>query len=225
MRDVAAEYEVERARMVREQLEGRDIADGRLLEAMRAIPRHLFVPDEFRHLAYRDGPLPIGADQTISQPYIVALMTQLLQLTGEECVLEVGTGSGYQTAILARLARQVFSLERVPELAALAARLLHELGRDNVEIHVGDGTQGLPDQAPFDAILVTAAAPSVPPPLKAQLAPGGRLVAPVGERDGQFLERWRRRGDAWHIERIAPVMFVPLIGRYGWSDGVSRSWQ
>ncbi|MBI3362295.1 MAG: protein-L-isoaspartate(D-aspartate) O-methyltransferase [Chloroflexi bacterium] len=208
-------YELERLRMVREQLNGRDIVDPRVLAAMREVPRHLFVPDDLRHLAYRDGPLPIGHDQTISQPYIVALMTQLLQLVGTETVLEVGTGSGYQTAVLAWLARRVFSLEVKAELAQQASERLSELGRDNVEIHVGDGSQGLPDQAPFEAVIVTAAAPSAPPPLTAQLAPGGRMVIPIGGRDSQYLERWIRRGDAWHIERVSPVMFVPLVGRYG----------
>lgn len=216
------DYHLERLQMVREQLIGRDIADSRVLAAMRDVPRHSFVPDELRHLAYRDGPLPIGHDQTISQPYIVALMTQLLELDGTEIVLEVGTGSGYQTAVLAQLARRVFSLEVKEELARMAAERLSELGLDNIEIHVGDGSQGLPDQAPFDAIIVTAAAPTVPPPLIAQLAPGGRLVIPIGGRDSQYLERWTRRGDAWHIERISPVMFVPLVGRYG--QGEPEQW-
>jgi len=208
-------FERERLLMVRDQLAGRDITDPYVLRAMREVPRHRFVAEEWQSLAYHDGPLSIGCDQTISQPYIVALMTQLLELTGAETVLEVGTGSGYQTAVLARLARRVFSIERLAELARAAAERLDELGVDNVEIHVGDGSQGLPDQAPFDAILVAAAAPAAPPPLTAQLGPGGRLVLPIGGREAQELERWQRRGEAWHIERISPVMFVPLIGRYG----------
>lgn len=208
-------YDIERQRMVCDQLMARDITDAGVLAAMRGVPRHCYVPEDLRHLAYRDGPLPIGHDQTISQPYIVALMTQLLELDGMETVLEVGTGSGYQTAVLARLARRVFSLEVVPELARQAAERLAELGVSNVEIHVGDGSQGLPDQSPFDAILVTAAAPTLPPPLAAQLAPGGRLVIPIGGHDSQFLELWKRCGEAWHIERLSPVMFVPLVGRYG----------
>jgi protein-L-isoaspartate(D-aspartate) O-methyltransferase len=209
------EFETERLRMVREQLVGRGIADPRVLEAMRAVPRHQFVPPEWQHLAYRDGPLPIGADQTISQPYIVAFMSELLGLAGHERVLEVGAGSGYQTAVLARLARQVYSIEWHAELAAQATERLARLGLTNAEIHVGDGSRGLPDQAPFDGILVTAAAPSVPPPLTAQLAPGGRLVIPIGTREGQSLERWQRSGEAWHVERLSPVMFVPLVGRWG----------
>jgi protein-L-isoaspartate(D-aspartate) O-methyltransferase len=212
------QFSLLRQRMVREQLAVRDITDARVLQAMRAVPRHLFVAPEWQSLAYEDGPLPIGHDQTISQPYIVALMTQLLQLNGTETVLEIGTGSGYQSAVLANLARQVFSVERIAALARQAAERLAALGVDNVEIHVGDGSQGLPDQAPFDAILVAAAAPAAPPPLTAQLGPGGRLVLPVGTREGQALERWKRNGETWHIERVSPVMFVPLVGRYGQSE-------
>ena len=216
------QFERERLLMVREQLIARDIADPRVLAAMRDVPRHLFVEEELRPQAYRDGPLPIGHDQTISQPYIVALMTQLLELEGAETVLEIGTGSGYQAAVLARLARQVFSIERLADLAQAASQRLADLGLDNVEVLVGDGSQGLPDQAPFDAILVAAAAPSAPPPLTSQLAPGGRLVLPIGTRDGQELERWRRRGDAWHIDRVSPVLFVPLMGRWGHGEDEGR---
>ncbi len=208
--------------MVREQLIARDITDPRVLAAMRDVPRHRFVDEEWWPQAYRDGPLPIGHDQTISQPYIVALMTQLLELKGDETVLEIGTGSGYQAAVLARLARQVFSIERLADLAKSASQRLADLGVENVEVLVGDGSQGLPDQAPFDAILVAAAAPSAPPPLTAQLAPGGRLVLPIGTRDGQELERWRRRGDAWHIDRVSPVLFVPLMGRWGHGEDEGR---
>ncbi len=207
-----------RNRMVDEQLRGRDITDPRVLDAMREVPRHLFVPEQYRHMAYQDTPLPIGHGQTISQPYVVAVMTQALQLSGHETVLEIGTGSGYQTAILCRLARQVFSLERHSELAERAAEVLEELGYDNVEIHVGDGSQGLPDMAPYDAILVSAAAPSVPSPLVAQLTPDGRLVIPIGGSDGQWLERIRRRDGDWEEERLIPVMFVPLIGKYGFDE-------
>jgi protein-L-isoaspartate(D-aspartate) O-methyltransferase len=215
-------YHVLRERMVREQLVARDIDDPLVLKAMSEVPRHLFVPEEFRDKAYRDGPLPIGQDQTISQPYIVALMTQALNLRGGEIVLEVGTGSGYQTAILSRLARQVFSIERHAELAERAGRILAELGYDNVEVVVGDGSQGLPDQAPFDAILVAAAAPDLPGPLEAQLADGGRLVIPIGGPQGQTLARVTRQGDKWQIEHMTPVMFVPLIGRHGWSEDDPR---
>jgi protein-L-isoaspartate(D-aspartate) O-methyltransferase len=219
------DFQMLRERMVEEQLRSRDISDPRVLRAMRDVPRHFFVPDELKHLAYRDGPLPIGEEQTISQPYIVALMTQALHLSGHETALEIGTGSGYHTAILCELAGQVFSLERHPQLADGAGSALAELGYNNVEIHVGDGSQGLPDMAPFDAIVVSAAAPSVPGPLRSQLADGGRLVLPVGDRDSQWLERVWRHGDTWNIERITPVMFVPLIGKHGFaSQAASRRW-
>jgi protein-L-isoaspartate(D-aspartate) O-methyltransferase len=208
--------------MVEEQLKTRDITDPRVLQAMQDVPRHVFVPDNLQHLAYRDSPLPIGQDQTISQPYIVALMTQALQLSGHEAVLEVGTGSGYHTAILCELARQVFSLERHPDLADRAGATVASLGYNNVEIHVGDGSQGLPDMAPFDAIVVSAAAPAIPNPLRSQLAEGGRLVLPVGDRDSQWLERIWRYGDTWNIERITLVMFVPLVGKHGFSSGQYR---
>lgn len=209
------DYTALRERMVAEQLEARDIVDPRVLEAMRKVPRHLFVPPELQHLAYHDGPLPIGHDQTISQPYIVALMTQSLQLKGDETVLEVGTGSGYQTAVLCELCKQVYSLERDRFLASRAATRLTDLGYTNVEVYVGDGSQGLADMAPFDAILVSAAAPSIPGPLRTQLAEGGRLVLPVGDRTSQMLVRVRREGESWRIEDLAPVMFVLLYGRYG----------
>jgi protein-L-isoaspartate(D-aspartate) O-methyltransferase len=207
-----------RNRMVEDQLAGRGIRDERVLEAMRAVPRHLFVPGEIRDLAYADAPLPIGQRQTISQPYIVALMTELLDLKGDEKVLEIGTGSGYQAAILGKLAKEVYSVERLPELAEKARKLLEALGYNNVHVVVADGTRGLPEHAPFDAIVVTAAAPQVPKPLLQQLADGGRLVLPVGSRDGQILERWIRRGDQWAQERITPVAFVPLVGEHGWSS-------
>lgn len=209
------DYTALRERMVAEQLEARDIVDSRVLEAMRKVPRHLFVPPELQHLAYHDGPLPIGHDQTISQPYIVALMTQSLQLQGDEMVLEVGTGSGYQTAVLCELCKQVYSVERDRFLASRAATRLTDLGYTNVEVYVGDGSQGLADMAPFDAILVSAAAPSIPGPLRTQLAEGGRLVLPVGDRTSQMLVRVRREGESWRIEDLAPVMFVLLYGRYG----------
>ena len=210
-----------REAMVKWQLRARGIQDERVLEAMERIPRHEFVPDDARDIAYRDGALRIEADQTISQPYIVALMTQALHLQGDEQVLEIGTGSGYQTALLCELARHVCSLERVARLARDAAERLHRLGYQNVDIHVGDGSQGLADMAPFDAIIVTAAAPSVPGPLRAQMSPnGGRLVIPVGEENkGQFLELITRHDDQWYIKHIAAVHFVPLIGRYGFKAG------
>jgi protein-L-isoaspartate(D-aspartate) O-methyltransferase len=209
-----------RREMVDKQLAQRGIEDLRVLDAMRYIPRHEFVSSELSHLAYRDCPLPIGDNQTISQPYMVALMTQLLQLSGTERVLEIGTGSGYQAAVLADLAYEVYSLERNPRLAERAGNTLARLGYDNVEIYVGDGSQGLPDMAPFDAIVVTAAAPALPGPLRAQLAEnGGRMVLPLGDHRSQHLERVVRRGSRWEIERILPVRFVPLVGRYGFNGG------
>jgi protein-L-isoaspartate(D-aspartate) O-methyltransferase len=204
--------------MVREQLASRNIRDPRVLAAMRSVPREQFVPPENRHLAYADGPLPIGQSQTISQPYIVALMTQLLELGGEEKVLEVGTGSGYQAAVLSHLAKSVYTVERHAPLARIADRVFSQLGLENIHIHVGDGTQGLPQDAPFEAIIVTAAAPEVPKPLLDQLADGGRLVIPVGGRRGQYLERWRRQADEFKSETLEPVAFVPLMGKHGWQE-------
>jgi protein-L-isoaspartate(D-aspartate) O-methyltransferase len=211
-------YQIERERMVREQLASRNIRDPRVLAAMRSVPREQFVPPENRHLAYADGPLPIGQSQTISQPYIVALMTQLLELGGEEKVLEVGTGSGYQAAVLSHLAKSVYTVERHAPLARIADRVFSQLGLENIHIHVGDGTQGLPQDAPFEAIIVTAAAPEVPKPLLDQLADGGRLVIPVGGRRGQYLERWRRQADEFKSETLEPVAFVPLMGKHGWQE-------
>lgn len=217
-------YEAARSAMVDHQLRARGIHDERVLEAMAAIPRHEFVPEDQRDQAYSDGALPIGSDQTISQPYIVALMTQALHLRGDEIMLEVGTGSGYQTAILCRLAKHVYTLERHRRLADGAARMLEKLGCDNVDIHVGDGSQGLPDMAPFHAILVTAAAPSVPGPLRSQLHPdGGRMVIPVGDSKSQFLELVTRHGNRWDMKQIASVRFVPLIGSYGFRPSQDSS--
>ncbi|HEY5669734.1 MAG TPA: protein-L-isoaspartate(D-aspartate) O-methyltransferase [Anaerolineales bacterium] len=215
-------YTDERQRMVEEQLIYRNIRDERVLEAMRSVPRHAFVPLEYRHMAYSDGPLPIGSGQTISQPYIVALMTQLLRLKGDENVLEVGTGSGYQAAVLAKLAKQVYTIERYTELADQAAAVLQKLGLNNVRVHIGDGSLGLPEHAPFQAILVTAAAPKVPQSLLEQLDEGGRLVVPVGGRMNQFLELWERRGAKFVQDVLVPVAFVPLRGRHGWKED---SWE
>jgi protein-L-isoaspartate(D-aspartate) O-methyltransferase len=207
-----------RQRMVDEQLIERGIRDSRVLDAMRRIPRHAFIPPEYHDLAYADGPLPIGNEQTISQPYIVALMTQLLKLTGDEVVLEIGTGSGYQAAVLAQLARHVHTIERFPELAENAKKVLEMLGIKNVTIHVGDGSRGLPQFAPFGAILVTAAAPRAPVALLRQLDAGGRMVIPVGPRGGQVLERWVHTPEGWKQESLTPVAFVPLLGEYGWKE-------
>jgi protein-L-isoaspartate(D-aspartate) O-methyltransferase len=204
--------------MVRWQIEARGIRDRRVLEAMRAVPRHRFVPGHVLGAAYRDSPLPIGQGQTISQPYIVAFMTTELELTGVEKVLEIGTGSGYQAAILSYLAEKVITVERLPILARDSAALLGELGYDNVRVIVGDGTLGWPEEAPYDAIIVTAAAPEVPAPLQWQLTDGGRLLAPVGPRWSQELVRVRRRGDAFHTETLMGVAFVPLIGERGWQE-------
>ncbi len=215
-------YTDERQRMVEEQLIYRNIRDERVLEAMRSVPRHAFVPLEYRHMAYSDGPLPIGSGQTISQPYIVALMTQLLRLKGDENVLEVGTGSGYQAAVLGKLAKQVYTIERYTELADQAAAVLQKLGLNNVRVHIGDGSLGLPEHAPFQAILVTAAAPKVPQSLLEQLDEGGRLVVPVGGRMNQFLELWERRGAKYVQDVLVPVAFVPLRGRHGWKED---SWE
>ena len=209
---------LERWRMIDQQLRPRDITDRRVLAAMGQVPRHRFVRPVDLPLAYADAPLPIGHRQTISQPYIVALMTQLIEPRSEDTVLEIGTGSGYQAAVLAALVRRVISVERIPDLAAQARQVLADLGIDNVEIVEGDGTIGVAAEAPYAGILVTAGAPRLPQALKDQLAEGGRLVLPVGSRDGQMLERWTRLGDDIHRERITPVAFVPLIGEQGWSE-------
>lgn len=213
------DYSKERNHMVERQLETRDIRDRRVLNAMRTVPRHRFVPSEYSHMAYSDGPLPIGSGQTISQPYIVALMTQMLRLEGHETVLEIGTGSGYQAAILAYLASEVHTIERHAELAEHAAQVLKSLELTNVKVHIRDGTLGLPEFAPYQAILVTAAAPQVPQTLLNQLDDGGRLIIPVGGRLGQTLERWERHGSEYTSEAQIPVAFVPLRGRHGWQEG------
>jgi protein-L-isoaspartate(D-aspartate) O-methyltransferase len=208
----------ERERMVTNQLTWRGIRNPRVLAAMRSVPRHCFVPEEFRHLAYTDGPLPIGKGQTISQPYIVALMSESLRLQGDEKVLEVGTGSGYQAAVLAALAREVHTIERHASLAENARKVVERLGLSNVHVHVGDGSKGLPDQAPFQAIIVTASAPSIPQPLLDQLDDGGRLILPVGSRGGQVLELWERHGSCYEHNSVLPVAFVLLRGEYGWKE-------
>jgi protein-L-isoaspartate(D-aspartate) O-methyltransferase len=212
------DYERKRFEMVSYQIEGRGIREPRLVDAMRSVPRHAFVPLKAEAHAYEDRPLPIGLGQTISQPYMVALMTFLLHLHGTENVLEIGTGSGYQAAVLARLASQVHSIECEAVLAERARQTLGDLGCRNVVIHTGDGSVGLPESGPYDGILVTAAAPAVPRPLLEQLAPEGRLVLPVGWRNGQQLQVWRPTPAGFDYEEIAPVVFVPLRGQWGWSD-------
>jgi protein-L-isoaspartate(D-aspartate) O-methyltransferase len=220
--DTSQSFDLLRSRMVTNQLVRRGIRDVRVLAAMREIPRHRFVPAGLQHLAYRDCPLAIGENQTISQPYIVALMSEMLQLTGTERVLEIGTGSGYQTAILCELAAHVYTLEILPRLAGRAAQVLDQLGYDNVDIHVGDGSQGLPDMAPYDAIVVTAAAPSLPEPLRAQLIIGGRLVLPLGRRRQRLVRITRQSSHEWRTEKLDLVRFVPLVGRYGLQNPLSN---
>lgn len=212
------EMQGDRKQMVRKQLAARDIHDNRVLSAMSQVPRHRFVPAEHHHMAYADGPLPIGSGQTISQPYIVALMTQLLGLTGNERVLEVGTGSGYQAAILSLLAGEIHTIERHADLARKASAVLGDLGIQNVHVHIGDGSQGYPPAAPYQAILVTAAAPEAPQALLQQLDQDGRLVIPVGSRLGQYLQTWTRQGDDYDRQVHVPVAFVPLRGEFGWQD-------
>ncbi|MFN2229493.1 MAG: protein-L-isoaspartate(D-aspartate) O-methyltransferase [Anaerolineae bacterium] len=224
MSEEEADLARERKEMVRRQIKGRRIQDELVLEAMRTVPRHRFVPAYVRGSAYRDAPLPIGEGQTISQPYVVAFMTEALQLSGGEKVLEIGTGSGYQAAVLALIAGEVISVERLPRLAEEARRTLAELGYDNVRVVVGDGTQGWPEEAPYDAIMVTAASPEVPAPLLQQLADGGRLVAPVGPRHTQQLVRVRREGEEFRREDLLGVAFVPLIGEHGWDKRGSVHW-
>jgi protein-L-isoaspartate(D-aspartate) O-methyltransferase len=212
------DFEEQRNRMVNEHLLGRDIRDLRVLEAMRAIPRHLFISPEYAVHAYADSPLPIGNEQTISQPYIVALMTQLLNLQGSEKVLEIGTGSGYQAAILAHLASEVYTVERIAPLARKAEATVRQIGLKNVYFQIGDGTRGWAEYAPYDRIIVTAAAPKVPGALLEQLVDGGLLVIPVGGRGNQTLQRLQRKGQDYVSEVIVPVAFVPLKGDFGWEE-------
>ena len=208
----------ERERMVDEQLARRGITDARVLDVMRRIPRHRFVEEGLTHGAYEDHPLPIGEGQTISQPYIVALMTALLELTGQEKVLEVGTGSGHQTAVLGALTRRVCSIERLPRLAERARATLEALGVQNVWIRVGNGALGWPDEAPFDRILVAAGGPSVPPPLVEQLAEGGRMVLPVGSPEDQVLTVVERVGGQTRTRQAGECKFVKLVGKYAWES-------
>jgi protein-L-isoaspartate(D-aspartate) O-methyltransferase len=207
-----------RERMVDSQIAARGIHDERVLEAMRKVPRHLFVDEALRDQAYNDHPLPIAEKQTISQPYVVGLMTESLELTGTEKVLEIGTGSGYQSAVLAELADRVFSIERYPDLAYRAKSVLQKLGYKNVIIRVGDGSLGWPDDAPFDGVVVTAGTPKIPQPLVDQLAMGGRLVVPVGDRSGQDLVLVRRVAEGIKKTSLGGVRFVDLVGKWGWQE-------
>ena len=215
VKDMAG-FEAARERMVREQIADRGVRDPRVLQALRDVPREAFVDASLRDRAYEDRPLPIGHGQTISQPYIVARMCELLALGGGERVLEVGAGCGYQTAVLARLARLVYGVEIVPDLAKRAAENLAQVGVTNAQVECFDGTGGWPEYAPYDGIVVAAGAPRVPVLLLDQLAEGGRLVIPVGPREDQVLTVFRRRGDDFESHREAPVRFVDLVGRYGW---------
>jgi len=214
-------YKKQRTRMVETQIRSRAISDPGVLKIMETIPRHLFVDEGLIDQAYSDNPLPIGERQTISQPYIVALMSQALELTGRERVLEIGTGSGYQTAILANLADRVFSIERVAALATRARKILDRLNCYNVAIRVGDGSYGWKEEAPFDAIITTAAAPRVPQYLVEQLIPGGKMVVPIGNRDVQTLYKFTRsteNPDEIKKEDLGGCRFVSLIGESGWKD-------
>jgi len=210
------DFAAERARLI-EHL-SREIKDRRVLEVMARIPRERFVPEENRHLAYEDIPLPIGLEQTISQPFIIALMTEALELTGTEKVLEIGTGSGYQAAILAELAQHVVTVERLPKLAETAKKVLDSLDYRNIEIHLSGETLGWPEEAPYEAILVTAGAPRVPPELIAQLAIGGRMVIPVGSRYLQELMKITRRRKKNKVENLGGCRFVALVGKDAWAD-------
>jgi protein-L-isoaspartate(D-aspartate) O-methyltransferase len=209
-------FESDRERMVEHQLARRGVTDPRVIAAMRRVPRHLFVQEALRERAYGDHPLPIGEEQTISQPFIVGLMSSLLELTGREKVLEVGTGSGYQTAVLGELARRVCSIERLPRLAERARAVLEGLGYDNVWVRVGNGTLGWPDEAPFDRILVAAGGPAVPPPLFQQLAEGGRMVLPLGDETNQTLTVVENVGGQMRTRPFGECKFVKLVGKYAW---------
>jgi protein-L-isoaspartate(D-aspartate) O-methyltransferase len=211
-------HESRRLDMVEKQIRARGISDALVLAAMRKVPRHLFVPEDWSGSAYDDRPLPIGHGQTISQPYMVAIMTEAMNLEGNESVLEIGTGSGYQAAILAEVADHVVTIERKMELQEGAERLLKKLGYDNVEAVMGDGSKGHPPGAPYDAIIVTAGAPQVPEVLVGQLALGGRLVIPVGNSFHQTLTRVTKTGEGAETESLDGCVFVPLIGEYGWGE-------
>ena len=212
------DYETLRKRMVEEQLIPRGIKDPRVLNAFYKIERHKFIPENLRNTAYADFPLPIGEGQTISQPYIVALMTECLDLTGKEKVLEIGTGSGYQTAILVELAGEVYSIERFESLAERAQTILGDLGYKNIKIKVGDGTMGWEEARPFDRIIITAASPKVPLPLIDQLTDNGKLILPLGESFSQVLTLVEKKDGKLKSIDVCGCVFVPLIGKHGWSN-------
>jgi protein-L-isoaspartate(D-aspartate) O-methyltransferase len=216
------EYAPQRAEMIEKQLRRRGIKDVAVLAVMLAVPRHEFVPLDLRARAYEDVPLPIGSGQTISQPYIVAAMTAALHLQLHHRVLEIGTGCGYQAAVLSQLAKEVLTIERQPELASAASEKLSRLGYSNVHVHCGDGSFGLAEFAPFDAILVAAAAPTVPKPLLAQLAEGGRIIIPVGDAEDQELQLIEKRAESFPITMLEGCRFVPLVGFHGWQKPPQR---
>ncbi len=211
-------YQKLREWMVDTQIVERGIRDKRVIWAMKKVPRHLFVPEEVIDDAYDDRALPIGHGQTISQPYIVALMTELLELKGDERVLEIGTGSGYQAAILAELAREVHTIERIQALAEEAVKKFEKMGYKNIKVYIKDGTEGLPELAPFDRIIITAATPDIPSPLVSQLKEKGIIVAPTGERYSQYLLKAVKSRGELEKHYLIPVAFVPLIGKYGWKE-------
>ena len=213
-----ARFTRERERMVEEQVIARGVTDPRVIEVMRRLPRHVFVDEALRDRAYGDHPLPIGEGQTISQPFIVGRMSDLLRLSGREKVLEVGTGCGYQAAVLAELAGRVCTMERIPRLASRARETLEALGFQNVWVRAGNGTLGWPDQAPFDRILVAAGGPVVPPPLFEQLAEGGRMVIPVGEVANQTLQVVEKVQGTMRVTPDAECVFVKLVGKYAWES-------
>jgi protein-L-isoaspartate(D-aspartate) O-methyltransferase len=209
------DYETLKKAMVEEQLMCRGIKNQKVLDAFRKVERHKFIPEDLRNNSYSDYPLPIGEGQTISQPYMVALMTECLGLTGGDKILEIGTGSGYQAAILAELAKEVYTIERFDSLAKRAEGVLNELGYKNIKIKVGDGTLGWPEEAPFDKIIITAATPRVPLPLTEQLKENGKLVLPLGESFSQILTVIEKRKDKLETLEVCGCVFVPLVGKYG----------
>jgi protein-L-isoaspartate(D-aspartate) O-methyltransferase len=212
-------FDISRKRMVETQIVARGVTDRRVIDAMLKLPRHLFVQEAMAAQAYNDTSLPIGEKQTISQPYMVAIMTELLELTGVERVLEIGTGSGYQAALLSHLARRVYTIERIPSLASRARKLFDSLGLTNISMKIDDGSIGWAAEAPFDAIIVTAGAPEIPQGLIGQLTPEGRLLVPVGDRDSQLLTLVRKTEDGvFTVEKSTPCRFVKLIGSDGWSS-------
>ena len=211
------DFAVLRKKMVEEQLIPRGISSPPVLETFKKVERHKFIPEDLSEMAYGDHPLPIGDNQTISQPYMVALMTESLRLTGKENILEVGTGSGYQAAVLAELSSKVYSIERIPVLAKRASTILSALGYNNIEITVGDGSLGWSEHAPYDVILVTASCPEKPNTLLSQLAEGGRLIAPIGGTFSQVLSLFERHGDSFDLRELCGCVFVPLLGKEGWT--------